>query len=552
VAAAFLQQTAAKQGLAMDVRIADLTDGGFVIEPGVWDLIVVYHYLQANLFPSIKDGVLPGGVVLGSVLLGASEPERFRAAPGELLLEEVRRFHYPPAQNGGHLRWNLCSILAEIKIGVRDAGERARALGRSVRSIGVDSWGVDYGLIDAAGNLIEEPICYRDSRTQGIIEQVLEVVSRAEIYQRTGIQLLEFNTLFQLYAHARAGLPETARLLQIPDLINFFLSGKAVSEYTNATTTQLVNARTGLWDDELIARMNLPANLFSEIVPAGANLGPLRSSIAAELKLDDVDVVAPATHDTGSAVAGTPLRDGWAYISSGTWSLVGVERDGVLINEEVAQHNFTNEGGAFGPIRFLKNVMGLWILESCRREWKERGLDTDYDGLLGEVAAVEEYPGFIFPDDRRFFNPPSMLDALASQLKESGQAMPHEPGQVAKIILDSLAFRYASVLQLIETLTGKKINGVQVIGGGSQNAYLNQATANATGLPVLAGPSEATVIGNLLVQAISAGQFASLAEARKSLAQQIQVQEFAPRTSAAGAEGQRRYAAIEKRYRRAA
>ena len=473
-------------------------------------------------------------------------------APGELLLEEVRRFHYPPGLRDGHLRWNFSLILAEIKTGARDAGERARALGRAIKSIGIDSWGVDYGIIDPAGNLSEDPICYRDGRTEGIFEKVFADVSRAEIYRRTGIQLLEFNTLFQLYAHERAGLPATARLLQIPDLINFFLSGQAVSEYTNATTTQLVSARTGLWDDELIERLNLPASLFADIVPAGANLGPLQSSIAAELNLDHVDVVAPATHDTGSAVAGTPLTEGWAYISSGTWSLVGVERDGVLINEAVAQNNFTNEGGAFGTIRFLKNVMGLWILESCRREWQERGIDTDYDGLLGEVAAVEDYPGFIFPDDRRFFNPPSMLDALASQLKESGQEMPDEPGPIAKIILDSLAFRYASVLQLIEALTGKRINGVHVIGGGSQNAYLNQATANATGLSVLAGPSEATVIGNLLVQAISAGQFASLAEARQFLAKQIQVQKFAPRTSAGCEEGRRRYAAIEERYSRAA
>jgi rhamnulokinase len=474
------------------------------------------------------------------------------AAPGQLVLEEVRRFHYPPAENDGHLRWNLPSIWAEIKIGVRDAGERARALGRSVRSIGVDSWGVDYGLIDAAGNLLEGPICYRDGRTQGTIEQVLKVVSRAEIYQRTGIQLLEMNTLFQLAAHVQSGIPNSARLLQIPDLINFFLSGKAVSEYTNATTTQLVRAETRVWDRELIARLDFPPGLFAEIVPAGTNLGPLQSSVAAELELQNVDVVAPATHDTGSAVAGTPLKEGWAYISSGTWSLVGVERDGVLINEEVAQNNFTNEGGAFGTIRFLKNVMGLWILESCRREWKSRGIDTDYDSLLGEVAAVDDYPGFIFPDDRRFFNPPSMLDALASQLRESGQEMPDGPGRVAKIILDSLAFRYASVLQLIEALTGKRINGVHVIGGGSQNRYLNQATANATGLSVLAGPSEATVIGNLLVQAISAGQFASLFEAREFLSKQIQAQKFAPRISAACEEGQRRYAVIAERYGRAA
>ncbi len=485
-----------------------------------------------------------------AVDLGAGSGRVFLtgAAPEGLLLEEVRRFHYSPALRDGQLRWNFSQIFDEIKTGAREAGERARALGGAIKSIGIDSWGVDYGLIDGAGNLFEDPICYRDGRTQGIFEQVFEQVSRAEIYQRTGIQLLEFNTLFQLYAHARAGLPETARLLQIPDLINFFLCGKAVSEYTNATTTQLVDARTGVWDRELIERINLPTNLFAEIVPAGSNLGPLQSSIAAELELPDVEVVAPATHDTGSAVAGTPLAEGWAYISSGTWSLVGVERPDVLINEDVARHNFTNEGGAFGTIRFLKNVMGLWILESCRREWKERDIDADYDGLLGRVAALDEYPGFIFPDDRRFFNPPSMLEALALQLRETGQAMPDEPAKVAKIILDSLAFRYASVLRLIETLTGKRIKGVHVIGGGSRNAYLNQATANATGLAILAGPSEATVIGNLVVQAISAGRFASLAEAREFLVQHIQLQRFAPRNSAAFEAGQRHYAAIEARY----
>lgn len=469
------------------------------------------------------------------------------AAPGELLLEEVRRFHYPPALRGGHLRWNFSQIFAAIKTGAREAGERARALGRAIKSIGIDSWGVDYGIIDRAGDLIEDPICYRDGRTQGIFAQVFERVSRAEIYQRTGIQLLEFNTLFQLYAQAHAGLPDAARLLQIPDLINFFLSGKAASEYTNATTTQLVGARTGAWDVELIERLNLPASLFAEIVPAGTNLGPLKRSIAAELELPDVDVVAPATHDTGSAVAGTPLAKGWAYISSGTWSLVGVERNDVLINEEVSRDNFTNEGGAFGTIRFLKNVMGLWILESCRREWKERGMDADYDGLLGRVAALNGYQGFIFPDDPRLFNPPSMLEALASQLNESGQNMPDEPAKVAKIILDSLAFRYASVLRLIEALTGEKIKGVHIIGGGSRNAYLNQATANATGLSTLAGPSEATVIGNLLIQAISAGRFKSLGEAREFLAQHMQLQKFVPRVSATWEEGHRRYDAIEAR-----
>jgi rhamnulokinase len=488
-----------------------------------------------------------------AVDLGAGSGRVFLAgtAAGKLLLEEIRRFHYPPAEQDGHLRWNLSRIFDEVKTGAQAAGERARALGDGVTSIGVDSWGVDYGLIDDAGNLIEQPICYRDGRTKEIIEEVFSRVSGAEIYRRTGIQILEFNTLFQLYAHARSGIGHrTARLLQIPDLIHFFLSGKSASEYTNATTTQLVSARDGNWDYELIRALDLAPHIFGEIVPAGTNLGPLKSSLAAELRLEGVRVVVPATHDTGSAVAGTPLKDGWAYISSGTWSLVGVERSAVLINDEAAQHNFTNEGGAFGTIRFLKNVMGLWILESCRREWQEAGIDADYDSLLGAAAAVNDYPGFIFPDDQRLFNPSSMLEAMAQQLGENGQQMPSEPPLITKIILDSLAFRYASVLCLIEVLTGQKIKGVHIIGGGSRNTYLNQMTADAIGLPASAGPSEATVIGNVLVQAISAGRFQSLAEARSYLAEKIQTQQFHPRASASCEEARRRYHLVEDRHLR--
>ncbi len=486
-----------------------------------------------------------------AVDLGAGSGRIFLAglAPGELLLEEVRRFHYPPVQMGGHLRWNVARIFAEIKTGVRKAGQRARELRRPIESIGVDSWGVDYGLIDAEGKLIEDAICYRDEGTQGTLEQVFARMPREEIFQRTGIQLLNFNTLFQLYAHSQAGIPENAaRLLLIPDLINYFLSGKIVTEYTNATTTQLVNSQTSTWDGELIERLGLPAKLLSKIVPAGRDLGPVRSALVDELGLDGVRVVAPATHDTGSAIAGAPLQTGWAYISSGTWSLVGVERDSPLINEAVARANFTNEGGAFGTIRFLKNVMGLWILESCRKEWQRRGADIDYGALLDQVAAVEDFPGSIFPDDARFFNPPSMLEAIAAQLNETGQCMPVDPPSVARIILDSLAFRYASVLGMIESLTDHKIKGVQIIGGGSQNAYLNQATANATGLPVLAGPAEATVIGNLLVQAISAGRFASLSEARQHVADNVRLESFMPRASAECEQEKLRYADIEARF----
>ena len=474
--------------------------------------------------------------------LGAGSGRIFLAGldADAMLLEEVRRFRYPPVEAAGHLRWDVTKIFAEIKAGLRTATARAGELDRTIESVGVDSWAVDYGLIDRNGELVEWPICYRDERTEGAMDQVFARVSREEIFARTGIQFMPFNTLFQLFAHQREGIPEQAQtLLLVPDLIAFWLTGKRVAEYTNATTTQMVNAHTGKWDFELADRLSLPATLLPDIVPAGSTIGRIR----ADLQVNAIPVVAPATHDTGSAIAGAPLRKDWAYISSGTWSLVGVERDNLLINEEVARYNFTNEGGAFGTTRFLKNVMGLWILESCRKEW-----DVDYEALLAEVATIADYAALIFPDDARFFNPPNMLDAIATQLDETNQDMPVNAAAVAKVILDSLAFRYASVLRTIEALTNQQIEGVQIIGGGSQNNYLNQATANATGLPVCAGPTEATVIGNVLVQAIARGRFASLTDARQYVARNVKLQNFEPRASRAYEAAARRYAEIEACY----
>jgi rhamnulokinase len=452
-----------------------------------------------------------------AVDLGAGSGRVFLCgvAEGELLLEEARRFHYPPREVDGRLRWDFAHILAEIRAGLRDAGEKASALGRVVVSVGVDSWGVDYGLVDGAGRLVEDPVCYRDARTERERGRVAEVLGRQGlgeewIFARTGIQFLPFNTLFQLSAHARAGVrPEAERLLMIPDLLNLALCGAQVVEFTNATTTQLVNAASGDWDWELIGRLGLPGHLLADIAPPGTQLGVLRPEIETEAGLEGVRVIAPTTHDTGSAVAGAPLADGWAYISSGTWSLVGVELGAPLISDSVARHNFTNEGGAGRTARFLKNVMGLWVLESCRREWRERGAAADYDTLLAEVAARPEFPALIYPDDGRLFNPRSMTAAISEQLAETGQAAPDEPAALAKVILDSLALRYASVVRTIEELTGREVQGVQVVGGGSRNDYLNQATANATGKPVLAGPVESTVVGNAVVQAITAGRSAA-------------------------------------------
>ncbi|MEQ1644056.1 MAG: rhamnulokinase family protein [Pyrinomonadaceae bacterium] len=480
--------------------------------------------------------------------LGAGSGRVFLAGvdPGEFLLEEIHRFQYPPRDIHGILRWDLKHIFGEIKIGLKTAGQRARELERPVRSIGIDSWGVDYGLLDHAGNLLADPACYRDDRTKDAMEQALALVPRSEIFDKTGIQFQPFNTIYQLFSEK--SLDGVADILLLPDLLNYFLTGKKVNEYSNATTTQLVNAATGDWDVDLINRLGLPKGILQQIVPAGTEIGALREEIKDELGFENVKVIAPATHDTASAVAGAPLTEKTAYISSGTWSLIGVERNEALINEEAARQNFTNEGGAYGTIRFLKNVMGLWIFESCRREWESAGLDVAYDKLLGEMSAADSFEAFIFPDDPRFLNPPSMLRAIEEQLIETGQEFKSTPAAISKMVFDSLAFRYASVLRSIEALTGKSIESIQILGGGGRIAYLNQMTANASGLTAQSGLTEATVVGNVLVQAITAGRFDSLATARRHVANSFQLEEFMPLSSLQIDEATRRYEAIENRF----
>ncbi|HVE55575.1 MAG TPA: rhamnulokinase family protein [Pyrinomonadaceae bacterium] len=463
-------------------------------------------------------------------------------------LEEIHRFAYPPREENGHLRWDFTKIFSEIKFGLKKAGTRAKVLNKKIYSLGVDSWAVDYGLIDKTGKLIANPVCYRDSRTEGAMEKIFAKVSREAIFEKTGIQFLNFNTLYQLFAED-GNLEKAGKLLLLPDLINYFLTGKVFAEYTNATTTQFLNAETKNWDFEILEKLNIPASLLPEIAPAGSDSGFLKTELAEELDLENVRVVTPATHDTASAVIGAPLEKNWAYISSGTWSLVGVEIDKPLINEQVAGFNFTNEGGAFGTIRFLKNVMGLWIFESCRKEWNAlEAIDVGYENLLRETAAIKGFQGFIFPDDERFLNPPGMLKAIAEQMRESGQVFDGNPAAVCKIIFDSLAFRYASVLRTIEKLTAQKLAGVQIVGGGGRNEYLNQMTANASGLRVQAGLTEATVTGNALVQAISAGRFANLKDARSFVKNNVSLREFTPQKSSEIESAARVYAEIEARF----
>ena len=447
-----------------------------------------------------------------------------------LHLSEVHRFHYAPRRVGGRLRWDAEGLVEGLRASLRHACDAARGAGAPLASIGVDSWGVDYALVDAAGRLVEEPVCYRDERTNGAMDQVFAIVPRREIFEHTGIQFHPFNTLYQLWAHARAGVPErAAHLLLIPDFCHHLLCGSLMSERTNASTTQLLEVRTGRWDDELFGRLGLPRRLMPEIVAAGTVIGRLRPELRPELGIGEMTVVAPGTHDTASAVAGTPIAPGWAYVSSGTWSLVGVERDEPLLSDAAAGAALTNEAGVFGSVRLLTNVMGLWLLESCRREWEAEGRPQDLEPLLAGVARIEGPAGVVDPDDRRFFAPVSMVHELRSALKDTGQQDSGDPVLLTKVILDSLALRYAAVVSTIERLTGQPIPGIHIVGGGSLNAYLNQATADASGRPVLAGPVEATAIGNLLVQAMAAGSVGSIGEGRRLVAASFKPARFEPR-----------------------
>jgi rhamnulokinase len=474
---------------------------------------------RRELHAAIDLGAGSGRVFVGDVL------------PHAVRFEEAHRFHYTPRVVDGHLRWDVERLFDGLRAGLRLAAQAARAAGGQLVSAGVDSWGVDYGLIDRAGQLVEEPICYRDDRTTGVMDEIFARVPREEIFERTGIQFLQFNTLVQLVAHARDGFPARAAcLLLIPDLCHHFLCGSSSSERTDASTTQLLNVQTAAWDRELLSRVGLPGDLMPDLIDAGSNLGALAPALQRELDLPPLRIVAPATHDTASAVVGTPLEADWAYISSGTWSLVGVERDTPLVGKDVCDANFTNERGAGRTFRFLKNVTGMWILERCRDEWRHGGLQGDLSSLIEQAADRDGSVPLIDPDAPRFFNPPDMIQEVRAALAEHGSEASDDPAYLTKVILDSLAARYAAVIQTIETLTSTPIPGVHLVGGGSQNAYLNQATANAIGRPVVAGPVEATALGNLLMQSLACGRIPSIAEGRQAIAKSLPMREFKPQS----------------------
>lgn len=435
---------------------------------------------------------------------------------GALTVEEVHRFPNEPIREAGALRWNVRGLWNEI--------QESLALVSSVKldGIGVDAWGVDYALLDERGELLENPYHYRDTRTNGVMEEVFRMVPREEIYASTGIQFMPINTLFQLYAHQRddpATLAKARTLLTIPDLCHFWLTGRAACEYTNATTTQLVNASTRAWDTSLITRLNLPSGLFPELLEPGAILGHHQGT----------PVIAPASHDTASAVAAISLEEDTAFLSSGTWSLVGAELNAPIISPETLASNFTNEGGANGTTMLLKNVMGLWMLQGCRKAWTAEGKTSDYSDLMEAAAQAPAFASLVNPDHPGFLNPPDMPAAISTFCRATGQPAPANPAAFARCVLESLALKYALVIRDLEQITKQKISRIRVIGGGSKNRLLNQFTANATGKPVIAGPAEATSLGNVAVQMTATGAASSLSDARAMIERMFHMEHFEPR-----------------------
>lgn len=470
------------------------------------------HYLAIDL------GASGGRAILGTLDRGA------------LAICELHRFANVPLECDGALCWDLPRLLEEI----RTALAKAASAGVPLAGVGVDAWGVDYGLLDRADNLLIAPRHYRDPRTIGLLKPALKRVPREEIYRRTGIQFMEINTLYQLLAEQRDApqrLAAADRLLFMPDLVNQWLCGVRETDETIASTSQLLDARTRNWSAELCGRLGIPLRILPPVRRAARVLGPLRDELGGPLGLRGVQAICAAGHDTACAVAATPaLEDDWAYVSCGTWSLVGVETSAPVLSAAALRENVTNEAGVCGTVRLLKNVTGLWILQECQRVWAERGQDADIEQLLAAAAACPRAACRIDPEDPRFAQPGDMPARIAEYCVETGQAPPATPGAVVRCVLESLAGAIAGVVEVLVRLTGQRVQTVHVVGGGVRNELLMQMVADACGRRVVAGPAEATALGNVLLQALAQGRVASLAELREFAARASRLRTFTPQT----------------------
>lgn len=454
-----------------------------------------------------------------------------RLAGEALTLTEVHRFPNQPvlvpaaAEAPATLHWDLLRLWAEVQQGLAEAVRQAET---PLAGLGVDAWGVDFALLDRHGHLLGNPVHYRDARTTGMLEAAFQRVPRAEIFERTGIQFMPINSLYQLLALVVGQAPaldQAAHFLTIPDVLNFWLSGRLVNEFSNATTTQCYDPRTGDWARPMLAQLGIPTAMFGPVVAPGTVLGPARPALG----LGAVPVIAPACHDTGSAVAAVPMGAAPAiYLSSGTWSLMGVETPAPVITPQSLAYNFTNEGGVGGTFRLLKNIMGLWLVQECRRAWQAQGQAYSYAELAQLAEAAPAFGACVVPSDDGFLAPGDMPARLRAYCRETGQPEPEGPGAVIRCALESLALEYRWVAERLDELTGQPHPVIHIIGGGAQNALLNQFTADATGRTVIAGPVEATILGNVLVQALALGRLESLAAGRALVRAAFPTRTFTP------------------------
>jgi sugar (pentulose or hexulose) kinase len=472
---------------------------------------------EIKKYIAVDLGAESGRVMIGSV------------SQHKLVLEEIHRFTNSPIEEHGSLRWDFNRLFSEVKTGISKA---VRAAGTQVWGIGVDSWGVDFGLLDVDSRLVENPCHYRDSRTNGMPEKAFEIMGKREIYENTGLQFLQFNTVYQLLAmrlSSSVALAKATTLIFMADLFASYLSGKMYSEYTLASTSQLMNMKTGGWANEVFEKLSLPIKIMPEIVKAGTVIGQLDSQIGRELRCGPIPVIAIGSHDTASAVAAVPAADNnWAYLSSGTWSLMGVEVPEAIINDKTFEHSFTNEGGVEDTIRLLKNIMGLWLVQECRRQWQREGVEFSYPELTEMAAKAKPFVAYIDPDCGEFLAPGDMPARINGYLAARGSKTIKDKGRMIRVILESLALKYRWAVERIEEITGSSIDCLHIVGGGIQNELLCQFAANATGKRVVAGPIEATASGNILMQARATGQIKSLAQVRAIVRNSFRLKEYQP------------------------
>jgi rhamnulokinase len=483
---------------------------------------------------SLRLAAVDLGAESGRVLVGSFDG-------GRLAIEDVHRFSNVPVRVGGTLHWDALRLAGDIATGLRKAGAAGE-----LASVAVDTWGVDFGLLDERGRLLANPVHYRDARTDGMVERACSMVPRDELYGITGIQFMGINTVYQLLAMASADDPllrHADRLLMMADLFAHFLSGSAVSEYTLASTSQGLDARERDWARPMLERLGIPTGLLPEVVAPGTDVGGLVDDLASGAGLARTRVILPGSHDTASAVVGTPLASpSTAYLSSGTWSLIGLEVPQPVISDASLAANLTNEGGVAGTIRLLRNVVGLWLVQESRRAiWADRE-PPSYEKLAGFAETAPAFTAFIDPDDERFLRPGDLPARVRAFCAETGQPVPEDTATLFRVLLESLALRYAAALDQLAAATGHPVTGLHIVGGGSNHRLLCRLTADATGLPVRAGPVEATAIGNLAVQAIAAGELASVAEARELAAASFPMTTFEP--SGDWSEARARFAAV--------